>query len=212
MRVEALLLDLDHTLFDPETIPRSVMEPVFAQIREANSRMRGVSEDALEPALLELIGSPITIVARKHAWPDALRQASLEASASAVLPDVLTVFPDVAALVVLPQKKFLVTSGVPVVQMQKVRALGLDAWLDGIHVDDALAVPRRGKRSLFAEILERERLDPDAVAVVGDNLESEIEAGAALGLTTVHVARWGCSTDCPATHCMPDLLGLASIL
>lgn len=212
MRVQALLLDLDHTLFDPETIPRSVMEPVFAELREINRRMRAVSEHDLESAIPELMGSPITLVAREHGWPGAFRQACLEASASVVLPASLPVCPDVAAVVALPQRKFLVTTGVPAVQAQKVRALGLDAWLDGIHVDDALAVPRRGKRAVFAGILQQERLAPEAVAVVGDSLESEIAAGAALGLRTVHVARRGCSPDCPATHCMADLLGLASVL
>ena len=212
MSVQALLLDLDHTLFDPEAIPRSVMEPVFAELRRINRRMRAVSEHELESAIPELMGSPITLVAREHRWPDAFRQACLAASAAVVLPDSLPVYPDVAAVVALPQKKFLETSGVPTVQIRKVRSLGLDAWLDGIHVDDALAVPRPGKRAIFAGILEQQCLAPHDVAVVGDSLESEIAAGSALGLRTVHIARRGCSPDCPATHCMADLLRLASVL
>ncbi len=212
MSASALLLDLDHTLFDPESIPVSVMEPAFALIREAHGRIGGLSREVLETSLLELMGAPITLVARKHAWPDELRRAALEASASAVLPAHLPLFPDVAALEGLPQRKILVTTGVPAVQLQKVAALGLGAWMDAVHVDDALAVPRRGKRAVFAGILEEEGLSAGEVVVVGDNLESEIAAGAALGMRTVHVARWGCSPACPATHCMPDLLGLAGVL
>jgi FMN phosphatase YigB (HAD superfamily) len=212
MSAAALLLDLDHTLFDPESIPRAVMEPVFAELRVAHARIGGVSREALESSIPELMGTPITRVARKYGWPDELRRACLEASACAVLPDHLPVFPDVADLIPLPQKKILVTTGVPSVQLQKVAALGLDGWLDAVHVDDALAVPRRGKRAMFQAILTEERLAPDQTVVVGDNLESEIAAGAALGMRTVHVARWGCSPDCPATHCMPDLRGLAEVL
>ncbi len=212
MPTSALLLDLDHTLFDPESIPTSVMEPAFAKLRAAHARIGGVSREVLEASILELMGSPITLVARKHGWPDELRRAALEASGSAVLPDHLPLFPDVAELVRLPQRKILVTTGVPAVQLQKVAALGLHAWMDAVHVDDALAVPRRGKRAVFAAILADEELDAVEVVVVGDNLESEIAAGAQLGIRTVHVARWGCSPECPATHCMPDLCGLAAVL
>lgn len=212
MSASALLLDLDHTLFDPESIPVSVMEPAFELIREAHGRIGGVSREVLEASILELMGAPITLVARKHGWPDALRRAALEASGTAVLPAHLALFPDVAALEDLPQRKILVTTGVPAVQLQKVEALGLGAWMDAVHVDDALAVPRRGKRAVFAAILEEEGFLAGEVVVVGDNLESEIAAGAALGLRTVHVARWGCSPECPATHCMPDLRGLAAVL
>ncbi|NJD18392.1 MAG: hypothetical protein FIA95_03815, partial [Gemmatimonadetes bacterium] len=118
MSTAALLLDLDHTLFDPESIPVSAMEPAFELIREAHARIGGVSRAVLEASILEFMGAPITLVARKHGWPDALRRAALEASATAVLPDGLPLFPDVAELVHLPQRKILVTTGVPAVQLQ----------------------------------------------------------------------------------------------
>jgi putative hydrolase of the HAD superfamily len=216
MPTSALLLDLDHTLFDPESIPESVMEPAWAQLRAAHARIGGVSREVLEASILELMGSPmgspITLVARKHGWPDELRRAALEASGSAVLPGHLPLFPDVAALVSLPQRKILVTTGVPAVQLQKIASLGIGAWLDAVHVDDALAEPRRGKRAVFRTILEEDGLSAEEVVVVGDNLDSEIAAGAQLGMRTVHVARWGCSPECPATHCMPDLRGLGQVL
>ncbi len=212
MTAELLLLDLDHTLFDPETIPRSAMEPVFHAIREANRRMRAVDEKALERLMSELMGSPITLVAREHGWPEELRRAGLEASASVALPDRLPLYPDVGAIVRLPPTKLLVTSGVPAMQLRKIRALDIEAWIHAVHVDDALAVPRKGKRAVFASILDQERVPPESVVVVGDSLESEIAAGVALGLRTVHVARRGCSPHCPATHCMPDLWGLPDLL
>ncbi|MHB1192138.1 MAG: HAD family hydrolase [Longimicrobiales bacterium] len=212
MPTSALLLDLDHTLFDPESIPTSVMEPAWAQLRAAHARIGGVSREVLEASILELMGSPITLVARKHGWPDELRRAALEASGSAVLPGHLPLFPDVAELVRLPQRKILVTTGVPAVQFQKIASLGIGAWLDAVHVDDALAEPRRGKKAVFGAILEADGLSAEEVVVVGDNLDSEIAAGAQLGMRTVHVARWGCSPECPATHCMTDLRGLAAVL
>ncbi len=212
MSTTALLLDLDHTLFDPESIPTAVMERAFDELRAAHARIGGVSREVLEVSILELMGSPITLVARKHGWPDELRRAALEASGSAVLPDHLPLFPDVDELVRLPQRKILVTTGVPSVQSQKIAALGIGAWLHAVYVDDALAQPRRGKKAMFQDILTQEGLSAEEVVVVGDNLDSEIAAGAQLGMRTVHVARWGCSPECPATYCMPDLRGLAAVL
>jgi FMN phosphatase YigB (HAD superfamily) len=212
MNATVLLLDLDHTLFDPACIPREVMEPFFAELRSAHARIGGVSREVLESSIPELMGSPITLVARKYGWPDELRRACIEASAGVVLPDHLPLFPDVADLIHLSQRKILVTTGVPSVQLQKIAALGLGAWLEAVHVDDALAAPRRGKQALFQAILDDERLSPGEVVVVGDSLPSEIAAGVALGMRTVHVARWGCTTGCPATHCMPDLRGVAAVL
>lgn len=211
MSVRLLLLDLDHTLFDPESIPVGVMEPVFEDLREANRRMRAVPEEVLETSILELMGSPITLVARKYGWPDALRRACFASSATVVLPETLPLYRDVAAIVELPPRKVVVTTGIPAVQRQKFRSLGLHAWIDGLVVDDVMTVPRQGKRAAFAAVLDQEGIAPEHAMVVGDRLDSEIEAGAALRMRTVHVARSGCPGDCPATHCMPDLRGLAGV-
>ncbi len=102
----------------------------------------------------------------------------------------------------LPVRKILVTTGLPPVQWQKVEALGLSSWIEAVHIDDVQAAPRRGKRAVFAAILESAGVAPERVVVVGDRLESEIAAGAELGLRTVHIARWGCTADCPG-HALP---------
>ncbi|GMV06231.1 MAG: hypothetical protein AMXMBFR53_25070 [Gemmatimonadota bacterium] len=203
--VNLLILDLDHTLFDPETIPRGVMEPAFDRVREAHRQVGGLSREALEASIAELMGAPISLVAAKYGWPDSVRQVCLEATAEATLPSALPVYPDVAAIVDLPCRKVLVTTGVPAVQWQKVEATGVGAWLDGVHVDDVLAVPRRGKKAVFGTVLAEEGVARETAVVVGDRLESEIAAGNALGLRTVHVARNGCDAACPATYCVPDL-------
>ena len=211
-RVRALLLDLDHTLFDPGTLPREVVEPVFATLRETYRRIGGLSEEALEASIREVIDNPITLLAQKYGWPDALRDACWAAAAAVTLPATLLPYPDVAAVTGLPLRKILVTTGLPSVQLQKVSALGFDAWLDAVHVDDVLAVPRRGKRAIFAAVLEEGGLAPEEVLVVGDRLDSEIAAGAELGVSTVHIARGGCDDSCPATFCLPDLWGLPRLL
>lgn len=210
--MQLLILDLDHTLFDPESIPRSVMEPVFDEVREARARVGGISLERLEESLAELMGAPISLVATRYGWPDLLRSTCLEASARATLPAALPVYPDVAAIVGLPCRKVLVTTGVAGMQWQKIEATGIRAWLDGVHIDDVLAVPRVGKKGVFEVVLREYGGDPEGAVVVGDRLDSEIAAGNALGLRTIHVARNGCGPDCTATHCVPDLAAMVELL
>lgn len=209
---QLLILDLDHTLFDPESIPIEVMEPVFEEVRAAHARVGGISRERLEESLGELMGTPISLVATRYGWPDPLRSTCLEASARVALPPELPVYPDVAAIVDLPCRKVLVTTGVPGLQWRKIEATGIRAWLDGVHIDDVLATPRRGKKAVFETVLEEEEVGPEAVVVVGDRLESEIAAGNELGLRTVHVARNGCGAACPATLCVPDLGAMRELL
>lgn len=55
-------------------------------------------------------------------------------------------------------------------------------------IDDT---PRRLKKKLFADIAARHGFHPREVLVVGDNADSEIAAGNALGMPTVQVLRPG---------------------
>jgi len=210
--MEALLLDLDHTLFDPAAIPVDVVEPVLVRLRETNRRIGGIDDEALEASIRDFTGTPISLLAERYRWPGPLLSACWEAAAAVTLPPMLEPYPDVEAVIALPQRKILVTTGLPGVQLQKVAALGFDAWLESVHVDDVLAVPRRGKRAVFASVLEETGLAPGSVVVVGDRVDAEIAAGRALGLATVHVAREGCDGRCGSTHCLPDLHGLGDLL
>jgi HAD superfamily hydrolase (TIGR01549 family) len=89
---------------------------------------------------------------------------------------------DLAVLKELPLQRFLVTSGFRRLQESKVRALGFADWFAGIY-SDALDEPnRRGKHGIFQDILSAHGLGPDEVLVVGDNPDSEIEAGNRLGM------------------------------
>ena len=83
---EVLLLDLDHTLFDPASIPRAVVEPVFEDLRATNRRIRGISEEALEASIAEFMGSPISLLAEKYGWPEELRDACWRSASAVTLP------------------------------------------------------------------------------------------------------------------------------
>jgi FMN phosphatase YigB (HAD superfamily) len=209
-RYRGLVLDLDHTLFDPHSLPSSVFEEFARRLHRANEALGAVPPEELERSIAELLDTSIDVVARRHGWPEALERACRRAAGSVSFPDELTLYPDVAAVRALPHRKILVTAGLPGVQRGKVRALGLEAWIEAVRVDDVSARPRRGKRAVMEEALAEAGLAPAEVLVVGDLVEGEIAAGLALGAGTLHVARSGCP-GCPADHCVPDLSGIASL-
>src|SRR6185295_13923471 len=60
-----------------------------------------------------------------------------------------------------------------------------------VQVDAIDEPPRRSKQERFAAIAARRGWQPGQVLVVGDNAESEIAAGNALGMPTVQTLRPG---------------------
>jgi FMN phosphatase YigB (HAD superfamily) len=65
-----------------------------------------------------------------------------------------------------------------------VRELGFADWFAAIYIDALDEPNRRGKHGFFQDILSAHGLRPDEVLVVGDNPDSEIEAGNRRGMQT----------------------------
>jgi FMN phosphatase YigB (HAD superfamily) len=61
----------------------------------------------------------------------------------------------------------------------------------GIEIDAIDEADRKGNQGIFEVILETRKLRSEEVLIVGDNQDSEIEAGNRLGIKTVQVLRPG---------------------
>ena len=121
-------------------------------------------------------------------------------------------YEDIAFLRELPGQLYLVTSGFRRLQESKIRALGLDQVFAGIHVDAIDEADRKGKQGIFESILLTNKLKPEEVLVVGDNPDSEIEAGNRLGIKTVQILRPGVPRGDNATYYVQALTELKAIL
>jgi FMN phosphatase YigB (HAD superfamily) len=117
-------------------------------------------------------------------------------------------YADLAALLELPADLFLVTSGFRRLQTSKIKALGFEALFRAIYVDAIDEPDRQGKQRLFELISSTYRFDPADVLVVGDSLESEIEAGNRLGIRTVQILRAGVQRTGHATAHITSLAEL----
>jgi putative hydrolase of the HAD superfamily len=121
-------------------------------------------------------------IARKHRFSAELQAAAWAAYESLEVRVPMRGYPDLGVLSELAVLRFLVTSGFRRMQESKIRALGIASHFTAIHIDALGDANRVGKEGIFRNILSQHRLQTTEVLVVGDNPDSELEAGNRLGI------------------------------
>ncbi len=196
--IRAIIFDLDNCLSASEEAGADLFEPALAAIRSEN---RGtLSEEALEAALRDTWRHSLDFVARKHGFSKAMLDAGWRAFASLETKALMHGYEDIAVLAEIPAMRFLVTTGFRRLQESKIRALGFAHLFQAVVVDAIDEPDRKGKQGIFAEILQTHNLAPAEALVVGDNPDSEIEAGNRLGIKTVQILRPGVPFGDSATY------------
>lgn len=207
---KAIIFDLDNCLSAADESSRQLLEPVFTAVRAANHGT--LSDEALERAFDECWRDAFDVVASRNSFSREMVQAGVRAAAHAEVTTPLHGYPDLGALRGLPATLFLVTSGFRRLQESKISALRIAELFTEVHVDAIDEENRKGKRRIFEEILASHHLAPDEVIVVGDNPDSEIEAGNQLGITTVQILRPGVARGDNAAYYIDELAELALLL
>lgn len=204
--IKAIIFDLDSCLAAADEVGQQLYAPVFAAIRAANDGT--VSEEALKLAFSDCWRVAFDAVADQYGFTPAMRAAGWQAFRNVEITTPMQGYDDLAVVRELSVLRFLVTSGFRRLQESKIRALDFADWFAAIHVDAIDEPDRKGKLGIFKELLTTHRLRPDEVLVVGDNPESEIEAGNELGMKTIQILRPGVPrTDRAAAH----IHGLAAL-
>lgn len=189
-RIKAVIFDLDDTLYD---CTGSLMES--ARLRAAEAMVKAglpcSKEDAyyLQISLADRYGPRCNVfdrIAEKFSMGEELSAIALEAYNSDEVGDIRP-FPDtVQTLETLRNKGyklFMVTSGLFRRQHKKIELLGLADYFDDILVQDI----DRGltHEECMLDIMSRQGLTPQEIAVVGDRIHSEIRAANYLKMTTI---------------------------
>lgn len=208
--VGAVFFDLDYCLCAGSEADAELFAPVFAAIRGANAGT--LPAQVLQAALRACLYLPFDTVAQRYRFSAAMYRAGIDGFSGLEVTRPLRGYPDLDVLPALPRPRFLVTSGFPRLQRSKVDALGIRGCFDDMLVDRVGMRPRRGKRAVFADIVRRHGLHAPDVWVVGDDAESEIAAGNALGMVTVQIVRPGVVPCTTARHVVPDLRALQALL
>jgi FMN phosphatase YigB (HAD superfamily) len=208
--VQAIIFDLDNCLVPGDAIGSAAYQPAFDAIRSANNDT--LSDAALGAAFADMWRHPLDDVARRHRFTPAMLAAGWQVFARMEVRAPMQGYPDLGVLAELPVPRFLVTTGFRRLQESKLAALGLNAQFTEICIDVVDEPGRKGKQQLFREIQKTYGFTPQQVLVVGDNADSEIQAGNDLGMTTVQILRAGVPFGRNAVHHIHGLHELRGFL
>jgi putative hydrolase of the HAD superfamily len=204
--MRGIIFDLDNCLAAADEVGARLFQPAFDAIRAANQGT--LAPEALETALRDCWVHSLDFVAAKHGFSESMLAAGWGAFLEIEVREPMRGYGDLDVLRDLGQLRFLVTSGFRRLQESKIRALGITSLFDAIEIDAIDAPNRKGKERIFVDLLERFNLRPEEVLVVGDNPDSEIEAGRRLGIRTVQIIRPGVVRASGATEHVKDLVEL----
>ena len=171
-----------------------------------------LSDEALERAFADCWRNSLDYVAEEHGFSQEMLAAGWQAAARTEVQTPMYGYPDLDVLAELPARLFLVTSGFRRLQQSKIKALGIQSLFEAIYIDAIDETDRKGKQAIFKYILDNCSLKPAEVLVVGDNPDSEIEAGNQLGMKTVQILRDGVAHGNNATHHIYSLAELNTLM
>jgi putative hydrolase of the HAD superfamily len=188
--IEAVLFDLDDTLFDQ----RAWLTGAWLAVAEAGERL-GLDAARLHAALVEVAAEGSAkggIIDRALTRVGAtLDVGPLVAAFKAHRPPRLSPYPDAdAALARLGRRVALglVTDGDPGIQRSKLRALGIAGRFDAVVLSDELGRDRRKPHPApFLAALDALGVEPGRAAFVGDRPDKDIAGGNGVGMRTVRV-------------------------
>jgi FMN phosphatase YigB (HAD superfamily) len=207
---KTIIFDLDNCLAPVDRGNHALFRPVIAAIEKANEGT--LSASALAAAFEDLWHLPMDLIEARHNFSPAMRIAARAAYRDLVVTPPIAAYADVSLLERFQVEKFLVTTGFPRLQESKIHALELGRHFRQIYIDRVEDARRIGKIGYFARILQDCRLAPHEALVVGDNPDSEIDAGNRLGIPTAQILRPGIASGNKATFLVRDLAELLQLV
>jgi putative hydrolase of the HAD superfamily len=180
--IKLIIFDLDNTLFDTYTqVGKVVLSEMIAEMKKA-----GLTENQEKILRKRYAYTGFRIIAKQLKLSNLVKKIGMNAYQYMDLSKIKP-YRDVRLLRSLPQKKILVTSGIKRVQQSKVDILKIRTYFEKVMVDEGSTLDN--KKKIFARLLKQYKMRPEEVLVVGDNPDSEIAAGTALGMVTVQIIR-----------------------
>ncbi|OGV71185.1 MAG: hypothetical protein A2269_03480, partial [Lentisphaerae bacterium RIFOXYA12_FULL_60_10] len=191
-RIRAVIFDLDDTLFDCTgqlaQTARKRAARVIAGAAKGNSALQVLNmmeefyaRSLSTPEVLKRLCQQLKIPRAETCAADAL------AAYNSGTVGTIRLFPDTLPLLKELKERgifrVLITSGIHGRQMDKVRKLKLDGWMNLMLVHD-IETGGEYKTDHFREALKRLSLKPGEVLNVGDRIRQEIRTGNQLGITS----------------------------
>jgi putative hydrolase of the HAD superfamily len=188
--IEAVLFDLDDTLFDQ----RAWLTGAWLAVAEEGERL-GLDAKRFHPALVDVAAEGSAkggIIDRALTRVGATQDVGLLVAAfKAHRPHRIALYPDAGAALARLDGRValgLVTDGDPGTQRSKLSALGLAGRFDAVVLSDELGRERRKPHPApFLAALQALGVEAGRAAFIGDRPEKDIAGGNGVGLRTVRV-------------------------
>jgi putative hydrolase of the HAD superfamily len=188
--IEAVLFDLDDTLFDQ----RAWLTGAWLAVAEAGERL-GLDAGRFFAALVDVAAEGSAqgaIIDRALTRVGATQDVGpLVAAFRAHRPPRLALYPGAGAALARLDGRValgLVTDGDPAIQRSKLRALGIAGRFDAVVLSDELGRDRRKPhRAPFLAALEALGVHPGRAVFVGDRPDKDMAGGNGVGMRTVRV-------------------------
>jgi putative hydrolase of the HAD superfamily len=193
----ALILDLDNTIFPTSSLSREHFTGFLDHLSAGLSDFHAAEE--IERIITDLWIFPWDHIISRYDISKPLFMRSVEVLEGTTFNFSIKTFPDYHHLRAIDAPKFLVTTSVPNLQRQKIKALGIENDFKKIHIQNSLT-EAGGKLEVFSRLAEEYKLLPRRTFVIGDNPDSELEAGKWLGMVTIQMLRPGISRGGNADH------------
>ncbi len=208
--MQAIIYDLDDTLYPTHALSRIPFQPFFSHFHHWSSAY--ITNEQFQEVVKLLWTRPIDEVLRKFPLPlekigeslKILQEIQIDASD-------ITATSGVNLIPTFCNNNILVTSGIPALQWAKVRALAVGDYFKEIIVDNPL-LPGAGKQPLFARLIKKYHWDPKFIAVVGDNPDTELQAGHNLGMKIIQIKKSGTDKSPLADAYINDFHDLKQVL
>ena len=180
---KALLFDLDNTIYPVSAIADQLFTSLFNLLDQNSALINQSDTNTVELIKEEMTRRPFQHIADKYELDTNIRHQMLQALRQLTYDLPMEPFRDYHQLKNIPLEKFLVTTGFPKLQFSKIKQLGIaDDFKEIIVVDPDQS--DRTKKDIFEGIIAKYNYQPDDLLVIGDDPESEIKAGLALGIET----------------------------
>lgn len=176
---KAIIFDLDNTIYPVASIGEEVFEDLF-KIIEQDGNFEGDFEDVKHAIQRQ----PFQVVAKDFIFSQDLLEKGTKHLKDLEYHKPVKPFDGFDQIRKMEIPKFLVTTGFEKLQWSKIRHLNLEEDFEKCFVVDP-SKSDQTKKDVFAKILNDYDLQPQEVLVLGDDLESEIQAGKDLGIDTV---------------------------
>lgn len=194
---QAMILDLDDTIFRTKSMPEAVFEPFFQHL--AKSLQSDFQAPVIDKIVSDLWQNTWDKVIIKYKIPPAVLLSAIKILDNLELNLKIATYPDYDFIKKLPHLKFLVTTSLTSLQNAKIRALKIENDFTEIIINDTFK-ESKSKLDIFKELVHRYQLIPENTLVIGDNPDSEIAAGNQLHMITVQIMREGVLKGNNAKH------------